>query len=695
MKAVDRNLLQLLHTAGRFVVPIYQRTYAWDKRQCEQLWDDIIAAGSTGKGGDHFTGSIVYVREEGEPNLLIDGQQRVTTITLLLAALSVRMFEMDKDERAEHHGFDPNQIRDWYLTNAYEHGDAAYKLILTRGDRETLIDIIDGQSPDEVEKLEGHSRHLLANYRFFIDKLHDDDCDIAAVCRGLSRLVIVDVTLDIRTDNPQLVFESMNSTGKTLSQTDLIRNYVLMNLPRHEQEVLYRQHWYRIESLFRGGNERRFDEYVRNYLTMRGLTVRTDAIYDAFKSLSGGDPDRNVALVKDLHRYADHYADFALGAEQDPVLADLFRELNSLRATVTYPFLLAFHDRYKSGGLGRDDYAAIVRLAISYLVRRSVCGIPTNSTNRTFAWLSHGVDMTGGYRDGVEKAFASLDGQARFPGDDEFEYAIANYDLYGNDRCKYVLDGLEQQYEDDENKDSKETVHVSAPGRSIEHIMPQTLTDEWKKELGPDWEKATAYMHTLGNLTLTGYNSEYSNNTFQEKRDNPKGYADSPLLLNRELGETAKWDLTAIRERAARLAKVAARHWPAPTITVEAHDDAPTEATPGNIAAIMTAIDDAINDAVPDARAGRGTHTYGHYVTYTRDGYDGTVTVSADTECDARPLVSIVIEDPTDNGIDDYSGLFAPYGFRSIHATVTDPKDAPAVALTITTALRGFTETEN
>lgn len=237
MKAVDSHLLTLLKKSSQFVVPIYQRVYSWQEPECEQLWSDVVRAGTNEKLGAHFTGSIVYVAKDqstntsSQPDLIIDGQQRVTTVTLLLAALTERLEQLPEGQREPWEGFSPKKIRNRYLLNDDEDGERQFKLILSQGDKDALIAVVQGLEPSSDAPT-----RVIANYHFFREKLGRSKTDLAVICRGLDKLVVVDVTLTRNVDNPQLVFEAMNSTGKKLSQADLIRNYVLMDLPTKEQE---------------------------------------------------------------------------------------------------------------------------------------------------------------------------------------------------------------------------------------------------------------------------------------------------------------------------------------------------------------------------------------------------------------------------------------------------------------------------
>ncbi|OJZ69946.1 hypothetical protein BRW65_21690 [Mycobacterium paraffinicum] len=567
MKAVDSHLLTLLKKSSQFVVPIYQRVYSWQRSECEQLWSDIFRAGSYEKLGAHFTGSIVYVAKDqstltsSQPDLIIDGQQRITTVTLLLAALADRLDKLPEAERQPWEGFSPKKIRNRYLLNDDEEGERQYKLILSQSDKDALLAVIQGVEPNGDAPT-----RVIDNYRFFREKLADPKLDLAVVCRGLDKLVVVDVTLTRNVDNPQLVFEAMNSTGRKLSQVDLIRNYVLMDLPPKEQEKLYANYWRPMELDFTDSVESRFDEFVRHYLTVKtGEIPRLGDIYEAFKdyaitlSAEGGTIE---TLVIELRQYARRYCAMALGVEKDEKLHRAFKDLDQIKAEVVYPFLLEVYSDYELRTISCDDFLEIVQMVSSYVFRRAVCRVPTNSLNKTFAAFHLSI-RKGQYLESVKAHFLGLKSYRAFPSDGEFRTALVTTDLYNFRRRSYFLRMLE-------NHGRKE--HVTIEDYTIEHILPQNekLSKEWQAALGDDWQAIQQkYVHSLGNLTLTGYNSEYSDHPFVTKRDMKGGFKESPLRLNKGLGQLETWNVTEIEARAERLAKDALVIWPRPELPEE------------------------------------------------------------------------------------------------------------------------------
>lgn len=559
MRASEAKLLDLLRRSPQFIVPIYQRTYSWTKLQCQQLWDDIIRAGSHNQIDAHFVGSIVYI-EKGiyhvtnqSPLLVIDGQQRLTTISLLLEALARKVGDSEPAE-----GFSANKIRNYYLKNPFEQGKRAYKLILTETDRDTLLALANQQDlPDKS------SVRIIENFEFFTKQLENLDNSLTDLCHGLSKLVIVDVALSRDQDNPQLIFESMNSTGLDLTQADLIRNYILMDLETDHQNRLYNQYWRPMERAF--GQEaygKYFDAFMRDYLTLRtGEIPKIGDVYAAFKHYAHVETQDNGidTVVEDIHRFALYYCAIALGQEKDTELARAFHDLHELNVDVASPFLLELYDDYKEGRLSKGDLLHAVRLVESYIFRRAVCAIPTNSLNKTFATFSRALNKSR-YLESIKAHFLILPSYRRFPRDVEFEEKIKNRDLYNFRNRSYWLRKLE-------NYGRRELVTVDE--YTIEHILPQNenLSPEWQEALGPDWKRVhEKWLHTLGNLTLTAYNSEYSDKPFYEKRDMQGGFRESPLHLNQGLANVTVWNEQAILARADRLARLALEVWPIPVL---------------------------------------------------------------------------------------------------------------------------------
>lgn len=566
MKATEAKLLDLLKKSPQFVIPIYQRTYSWTEKECRQLWDDVVRCGSSDKIVVHFVGSIVYV-ESGlsqvthqAPLLVIDGQQRLTTVSLLLAALAEAVEDSEPFD-----GFSQRKIRNYYLLNPEETGERHYKLLLSQTDKTTLTALVGNEQQPQQPSI-----RINANFESFKRWLGDAKVDLMTVCRGLAKLVVVDIALTRDQDNPQLIFESMNSTGKELSQADLIRNFILMGLEPVLQTKLYEQFWRPMEVDF--GQEAygtHFDGFMRHYLTvMTGEIPNINAVYDAFKDhartsrVDFADDNSHIeSLVREIRDYARHFCAMALDSEADAALKNAFRDLRELRVDVAYPFLLELYHDFKAGELSKDDLLASVRLVEAYVFRRAICAIPTNSMNKTFATFTK-VLKKDRYFESIQAHFLTLPSYRRFPSDDEFRRDFQTRDLYNFRSRSYWLRRLE-------NHGRKERVAVDE--YTIEHILPQNenLSPKWREALGEEWQRIQqTWLHTLGNLTLTAYNSDFSDRTFTEKRDMPnapeKGLKQSPLKLNQGLGILDTWDEAEIQKRAGKLAEIGVGVWTAP-----------------------------------------------------------------------------------------------------------------------------------
>jgi len=556
MKAQDLQFTQLLQGAKQFIIPIFQRTYSWEQSHCEQLWSDIVRVGNHAELDSHFIGSVVYIPEQETSAaisrwMIIDGQQRITTITLLLLAYMRRLKakKLDSPVSAE-------LVEDYYLRNRYGKDEQNYKMLLTKTDKDTLMALLDGKKPPDRA-----SKRILDNYDFFAQKVINADLEI--VYKGVQKLMIVDVRLQQGIDNPQMIFESMNSTGKALTQADLIRNFVLMGLPHEQQTKLYNDYWRPMETLF--GSESYntdFDGFMRFFLVIQtgNYRIKESEVYAEFKTYSR--KLKIESLLATLLEFAEYYCRIALGKEKDPALAPVFQDIRELRADVCYPMLMEIYQDYELKRITKEEFIEILLLVESYVFRRVVCDIPTNSLRQTFATFCRKLKKDR-YLESVKATFLLLPSYRRFPTDDEFKRQLKVRNLYSFNRRSYWLRRFE-------NYGRKERVLVQ--DYTIEHIMPQNdvLSDQWRKALGEDWKRVhDQYLHTLGNLTLTGYNSEYSDRPFLEKRDMEGGFSHSPLKLNEGLGTCEQWNEAAIQERAKKLADRAVQIWNSPALKAD------------------------------------------------------------------------------------------------------------------------------
>ena len=587
MEAHDIDFLELLDGNKQFAVPIFQRRYSWEKKHCERLWDDVMSLGKDSTNRFHFLGSIVYIdskvsnASKVRELQVIDGQQRLTTLTLLLAALSRAIEGQNIDI-----GITSEELSDYYL-NVRRKDELRYKQLLTQHDKDSLIQLLEGNSKEWFQQIVDQSEkgsliqllenkklpvdaapQLVENYRFFEDKLKR--ADLKAVYVGIQRLRIVDIVLHRPYDDPQLIFESLNSTGRELSQADLIRNYVLMGQEPNFQNRLYETYWLPMEQRFGDQYGDSFDWFIRDYLTLKTRQIpKIGGVYERFKvyiqeRMSSEALGTIEPIIEDISRHSKHYVRIALDKEEDTELRDCFTDINTLEATVAFPFLLEVYEDYTLGGIRKWELIEILRLVESYVFRRVICDIPTNSLNTTFATrLMPKVDKNN-YLENLKETFLNLAHQSyryRYPSNSEFKQEFLVKGVYNNlGRCRYLLRKLE-------NYENKQPIHC-IEDYTVEHIMPQNLdlSDEWKEELGENWQEIQEkYLHTIGNLTLTGYNSELSDHSFSEKKEQePGGFRDSRLRLNDSLLQEPQWNEGTILKRAEELAEKALKIWISP-----------------------------------------------------------------------------------------------------------------------------------
>lgn len=557
MEATQAQLLSLLDGKKQFTIPIYQRTYSWHLKQCQQLFLDIERIGNDESELSHFIGSIVYFKPGTSPVtsvpelLVIDGQQRLTTVSLLLLALT-HFLKEHPDFTLEDETWE--EIQETYIINKHRKDNSRFKLLLTRKDKTTYTNLV-----DEMEMTSSHSKRVWENYNFFKGKIHKENA--LAVYHGIKKLIIVDVILERDKDNPQLIFESLNSTGLDLSQADLIRNYILIGQPMDKQNDLYERYWFPMEQSF-GENIGSLARFIRDYLTMKEASIpRIDQVYEVYKKFLGSKNGfKSVEeAVKSLHRYAKYYVRIALLKEEDPAIAKKLKEITKLKIDTSYPFLLAVYGDFEEEQINKDEFIEIIGIISNYVFRRAICGIPTNSLNKTFATLYKRIKRET-YLESVKAAFILMDGYRRFPSDTEFSKELQIKDVYNFRSRNYLLESLE-------NYNRKEL--VNAENYTIEHILPQNqnVSIQWQNELGEDWEQTKAkYLHSLGNLTLTGYNSELSDRPFSDKKTIPGGFDTSPLFLNESVRAETKWNEEAILRRASKLAERACLVWKEPSL---------------------------------------------------------------------------------------------------------------------------------
>lgn len=564
MNGSATKLLQFMTNPNAlFLIPVYQRRYSWERAQCEQLLEDLLRVHREGSTS-HFFGSVVLkgsTRGAKTEYVVIDGQQRLTTVSLLLLSL-MRLLETS-ELKAEQEPMLANQIRDFYLLTPYAIGKEAIRLRLGREDAEDYQKLlgIDGGTPRPDSM-------LTANFQYLTEWLRRLSITPEALFDAITRLEIICITLD-ETDNPQLIFESLNSTGLALTEGDKVRNYILMDLPYATQTRFYDQYWAPIEQHTDGA----VSALLRDVLSIKCQeTPRQDAVYQTFKRRLSASPLDTETILQELARYAEWFALLNACGKGDwnaALRGSLYR-LKRLEMTVVRPYALEVLRLQDEGVLEEADITKVFAILESYLFRRAICGVPTNALNKIFPTLNADVlklDPTAKhYVDILAYLLLSKQGSSTFPTDSQFKDSLSTRQIYSMSKryTHYLFERLE-------NGDTLETKavydHLDRGEFTIEHIMPQHLTQAWREELGERCEDIHAtWLHRLANLTLSAYNPSLSDNPFAEKRDSPKGgYRNSGIRMNQRIGQCAHWGEAELKERNAELCEQAIKIWPCPT----------------------------------------------------------------------------------------------------------------------------------
>ncbi|WP_262176561.1 DUF262 domain-containing protein [Saccharococcus sp. Marseille-Q5394] len=541
MKASETNLQEIIEGTKQYIIPMFQRTYSWIEKQWRQLWDDLIDLIDDGQSSSHFIGSIVSIPLNANTHgvqqfLVIDGQQRMTTLLILLIAVRDAAVEYGEQNLAD-------EIHNTLLINSYKSGEEKYKFLPTQVDKEIFKKLVNKES------LEGQEDSLIVkSYRFYSSIINQKQ-DLSTLKNTITfNLSIVSIVLS-PDDNPYLVFESLNAKGQPLTQADLIRNYLFMRIPANEQEDCYLRYWLPMQNKL-GGN---LTEFIRHFLLGVNINVKQNDVYVRFKEMVDGLDV--IEFLKKIASFADNYAKLLSPTlEHNMKIRAMLERINEFEAKTAYPFLLYIYRDYKKEKYNEKELVCILQIVENFLLRRFVCGIDSKPLNKLFAALYNQIS-TYDATDSVLELTAYLQNRG-YPKDGEVVASLKEVQLYGQgDRRKkgsFILKAIERSYL------HKEEVNLTST--SIEHIMPQTLTDKWIEELGDNAEYVHShYLHTLGNLTLTAYNSELSNESFSVKK---KSFKMSNIQLNKELSTFEKWDQNAIKQRASILSERFVEIWP-------------------------------------------------------------------------------------------------------------------------------------
>ena len=540
MQAKETRLDSIIEGTKQYVVPLFQRSYSWTKKEWDILWNDICDLYEMENPRVHFFGSIVNMPATSVPEgvakfLLIDGQQRLTTVFILLSILKDLALEGRKERLSD-------EIKNTLLLNQYKDGYDHYKMMPTQVDRNAFLKVIEGQG-HEADGQIGQA------WKYLEKKVRTSNFDIENIKKILTqKFSVVSITLDTD-DNPYLVFESLNAKGRSLSQADLIKNYFFMRIHVSKQDEIYSKLWEPMQNNLRDD----LSEFIRHYMMRHGGNVRQTDVYYALKDEVS--PDNTIDYLKSLNEYSMYYRNMKYPENiSDKDLRVRFERLNRIEVTTAYPLILYVYGEFAHNNISKEQFCEVIDVIENYLIRRFVCDYKTNTLNKTFGAAYAFISK---YNNdeivNAVKEYLSIKG---YPKDSEFTERFMTTKLYGGgdrqQKTKFILASLEKSFE------HKEIVQMD--NLTIEHVMPQTLSDWWVDYLGDDaFSIHDIWLHTIGNLTLTAYNSDLSNKSYIQKRSY---LSQSHLELNKYFTSAGEWKKLDIEKRAEQLSKRALNIWP-------------------------------------------------------------------------------------------------------------------------------------
>mgnify|MGYP005780714845 CR=1 FL=1 len=584
MKIVEGEINRFLEGKVQYQIPIYQRKYSWEKEHCEKLLKDIIKVAEDEKRSSHFIGSIIYMAPEGWQNesalkkyQVIDGQQRLTTIALLLLALGDYAQEVLPSNEVLHLGISPEAIKEDYLINKRFSDDDYYKLKLTEEDFVVYKSLLSRRTlPDGIQ-----TSRLYENYLTFLKCLRAAQKAPATIFAGINKLKIGDISL-VPDDNAQLVFETVNSTGLQLPASDKIRNFILMNFEKNTQDEMYNDYWHPMELRLGLDNFNSFFFYYTSILTQAKME---NDYYPIFKEhFLGASAEEMKTAVKDVARYSRHYKRWLDTNEHSAGIDRLLFNIKNTKQWKVTPVIMKVMDNLESDILSVEGAKQILKYIETYILRRQLCHLPSNSVGDAYLSMQRHVQTVNEFIECLH----SLTEAQRVPSDEELYRTLKTMPLYScfSSGLRNVLDRMEAYF----NKD-----YCHNRDHSIEHIMPQKIQSEeelearsdlspeekeksnWAKDLGEDWKNIhDTYCDTIGNLTLTGYNSPYHNYRFRVKQNISDkvngicyGYKQTCIHLSASLATKEKWGEEEILARAKEMTDIIVALWPYPDRTAE------------------------------------------------------------------------------------------------------------------------------
>lgn len=566
MKANELPINNFLQAPNvQFVIPVYQRNYDWTISECKELLNDIIAVEIHNRG-THFIGSIVFIHEgtystsEVKELVIIDGQQRLTTINILYVALYRFAKENDMPQEEA-------MLLNMFLTNQFVQQESS-KLKLKQTDSNSLaFKAIMNATENDFDTYS----NVIENFTYFKGIIDSDN--FKTVLNGLKRLIFVEISLERGKDDPQRIFESLNSTGLDLSQSDLIRNYILMDLDPLNQNKVFEQIWNPIEENARNLTKQKsmVSDYIRDYLTLRNKKIPNKSkVYLEFKKLYKTKDEAYHQELENIKSLSTHYKKFINPSSiADHNIRRELEYITRLEINVAFPFLLQVFEDADNGLVSNEDLIKILRLIQSYNWRRFVVGLPTNALNKIFMTLYAEVD-TEEYYESIARALVQKKGSAKFPTDEDLKTALRDKDLYNvqSKNRNYMFELLE-------NFNNREYVNTSNENITIEHIFPQNPNGNWSDDITQDdyFVFKEKYLNTIANLTLSGNNGALSNKSFLEKKlmnnaEGEQGYQYSRLWLNSYLNTIDSWNVERYNERFNLIYNRFLKIWEYPNVTI-------------------------------------------------------------------------------------------------------------------------------
>ncbi len=574
MKASETTLRELLEGTKQFQIPLFQRRYSWNKTYWSTLWEDLINIYEGGVKGGYFVGTVVTQSTPGtahgiSPFIVIDGQQRLTTFTLLLAVIR-DLFKLSEDENSA------EEIDQLYLINKFKKDDDFYKLLPTQRDRSIYKEIIDATNNTDIISKDDESSNIMQAFVFFTKQINtaikNQEIELEKLKHViLDRLILVSITSDDR-DNPYLIFESLNNKGLDLTQSDLIRNYIFMNFPESEREEIYKNSWLSLEGKFKDnsqGSGKELDgltQFFWFYLRKNGNSIAEKEIYKQMRTEFDSSNDKHSKL-NELIKFSAYYERMRFhDKEPELKLRKYFQAFWRLDFKTCNVFLLNIFELYEGLRISIDEFQVILCLLESYFIRRLFTGTSTMSLSKIFDNLYEELSVLP--EDTGHTVICKLrltlkkyTGNKIFPVDEDFKLAVINQKIYKAakiDRTKFIFERLEEYMVNQ----TKEEFTIKSSNLTVEHIMPQKLSPAWEKDLGKEHVSThEKWLHTLANLTLTADNSSLSNKMFSEKK---KLYQESKLNLNVYFDNLNIWNADTLEERANKLADIAVKIWPMP-----------------------------------------------------------------------------------------------------------------------------------